>query len=145
MPVKTTVRTPAFDEQQSRLTYWHFQFGVWCLIVAFHSQLIFVWRNKIFKQIIFWQQICCLLKVFSIIQFHYIYDTGQSIETQLSLKANTVRFYLRVHLSCGTSWVRFTGGSYQKPLLRPKKLIISFSGTASLHFHMPHLSFYSVN
>ena len=30
-------------------------------------------------------------------------------------------------------------------LLGQKKLIISFSGTASLHFHMPHLSLYSVN
>ena len=29
--------------------------------------------------------------------------------------------------------------------LGQKKLIISFLGTASLHFHMPHLSFYSVN
>ena len=29
--------------------------------------------------------------------------------------------------------------------LRPKKIIISFSGTASLHLHVPHLSFYSVN
>ena len=29
--------------------------------------------------------------------------------------------------------------------LGQKKLIISFLGTAPLHFHMPHLSFYSVN
>ena len=29
--------------------------------------------------------------------------------------------------------------------LGQKKLIISFSGPAALHFHMPHLSFYSVN
>ena len=29
--------------------------------------------------------------------------------------------------------------------LGQKELIISFSGTALLHFHMPHLSFYSVN
>ena len=34
---------------------------------------------------------------------------------------------------------------YNFSTLGQKKLIISFSGTAPLHFHMPHLSFYSVN
>ena len=29
--------------------------------------------------------------------------------------------------------------------LDQKKLITSFSGTTALHFHVPHLSFYSVN
>ena len=34
----------------------------------------------------------------------------------------------------------------RKPaVLRPKNVIISFSGTAALHFHMPHLSLYLVN